>query len=686
MTHYRRDFFRLSEAALIGLFFVQAVRFLYGTLYAHLNSADLISHTLNLQAIANVPGVVNLADVQIELLVAAAALFAPLLSVIFSRLWFGPAIAAIIVAAGRVFMTANGGTMLGVIGAAATAGAGALYLATIAVQRQGFLPICLVCGFAGDQLIRLYGNTIDISWTAGFLTQQTILSLSLFLIAILAAVFERIGHDPNQPIQKGEISGWGAFSLAGLLYLEFTLLGLPNTLAHRAEVDYTVIAPWLIGITLLPLVPEIRDFARRFLNIFDSQYRGWVWFLITSLLLVIGFRFNGLLSAGVLIGAQLMISLSWWWVIQPAGSKFNFTTPALIFGLLLFLALTAADFLTYEYAFVRGVPEPFGTVLRAFRGSGLVVTIFASLLASFPAILARKRLPWRGGPFGFSLAALTLAVMAGVLAGSLAQPVVISPPAVPGQLRIATLNLNGGFGLYYSSDLTETANNFLESGADVILLQSVEAGRLTSYGIDQAAWLGHYLKMQVAYFPTNEALQGLAILSKAPISQVDAALLTSQGRQTGVQFVRLNIQGQALDIYNTELSPLLQGLSPLPDQEEGQKQQIKEILSFLDLHKSLSNRLILGGTFNFLPDPNADIYRALDSRGFKDKFLDYPFEKSTTLRQINDPSIIKPPRRVDYLWLYQINTQRVGVSVETARQSSHNIVLVEIDVAPLSGN
>jgi len=112
MVQYRRDIFRLAEAALVGLFFVQAIRFLYGTLYAHVGSAGQVNQTLNLTSLVGLPGVIDPATVKIELVVTAAALFIPLLTIIFGRLWFGPAIAAILCAAGRVFMTANGTTTL----------------------------------------------------------------------------------------------------------------------------------------------------------------------------------------------------------------------------------------------------------------------------------------------------------------------------------------------------------------------------------------------------------------------------------------------------------------------------------------------------------------------------------------------------------------------------------------------
>lgn len=679
MARYRRDIFRLVEAALVGLFFVQTVRFLYGTLYAHVGSANLVAQTNDPSLIAGVPGVVDMASVQTELAVTAAAALMPLLAVLFGRLWFSPAIAAIVVAAGRVFMTANGGTTFGVAGAAIAAGAAGLYLAIVAVRRPGMLPVCLILGFAGDQMIRLYGNTADVTWRADFLPTQTIISLMLFAIAALTVIFERIAASEEKTQEpRGEIGGWSAFAFGGLLYLEFAVLGLSNTVAHRAGVDYITVAPWLTVATLLPLVAEIRELARRFLGIFDGQYRGWVWFLMIGLLLVLGFRFTGMLAAAALIVAQLMISLSWWWVVQPSDGRRNFTAIGVIFGVMVFLLLTGADFLTYEYAFIRGIPEPYGSLLRAFRGLGWVVVLFATLLCGLPAILARKRLPWRGGRLIETLAALALVVGAGVLAASLAHPIVASQPATTDQLRIATLNLHGGYSLYFNSDLNEIEQKIRASGVDVVLLQEVEAGRLVSFGVDQPAWLARQLNMQVEYFPTNEGLQGLAVLTRLPVQQAQGLLLTSQGKQMGVQFLRLMAPDRAeLHVYNTQLGFLLKDSGQsVQAQEQDQTQQIQEIFGFINQNDpALTSRTVVGGTFNNVPF--SDIYQYM-AQSYIDPFAGLQAEKAVTWNLVNGVT-----SRVDYLWLRNITSRFVGVV--PMPQSTHNMAVVEIGLLQSTG-
>ncbi|HRE47407.1 MAG TPA: hypothetical protein PLD47_06745, partial [Aggregatilineales bacterium] len=369
----RRDLLCLLESVFVGLFFVQAVRFLYGTLYAQVSSASLVNVTANREALQGQLGVVSAANVELSLAILGVALVAPLLSIVLGRLWFGVTLAAGVVAAGRVFLTANGGTTAGILGASLVVGGGMLYLTIIAGRRPGMFPVGLVGGFALDHLIRLYGNTRDLTMTAEFLNFQTILSVALFLVAVGAALLDQFGLPPTRRRVRGAISLWGAFALGGLLYLEFAVLGLANTAAHRVGLDYNALAPWLVGATLLPLVGEVRAFVRSFLNMFDTRYRGWVWFLLIALLIVIGMRLGGFPGGAALVIAQFMVCLSFWWIATPTDAQRTISGISLMFGSLVLLLLSGADFFTFEYAFVRGVQEPFASILRGFRGLGLVI-------------------------------------------------------------------------------------------------------------------------------------------------------------------------------------------------------------------------------------------------------------------------------------------------------------------------
>jgi endonuclease/exonuclease/phosphatase (EEP) superfamily protein YafD len=201
----------------------------------------------------------------------------------------------------------------------------------------------------------------------------------------------------------------------------------------------------------------------------------------------------------------------------------------------------------------------------------------------------------------------------------------------------------------------------------------VEAGRLISFSDDQAAWLARRLRMAVQYFPTNEPLQGLAVLARLPAETASGALLSSQSRQTGVQFVRLTAQdGRPLDIYNTELTlPLRGGPLSVQQQEQDRTRQLLEIMDFMARNESSANRLAFGGAFN--QRPGGDMYTFLQQQGFADPFADYPQERAATLRLINEP-----PARVDYIWLKDVRPLEVGIT--PIAQSSHNLPIAKIGV------
>jgi endonuclease/exonuclease/phosphatase family metal-dependent hydrolase len=689
MTRYRRDFFRLLEAGLVGLFFVQAVRFLYATLYAHLSSASL-SLVAAPALLASERGVVGPAEVEIQLLITAAALLAPLLSILLGRLWFGAGLAAVVVGIGRVFLSANGGTTFGVLGAAMAVGGGLLYLSIIAVRHPGVMPAMLPIGFAADQLIRLSNDTLDPTWGANFLEIQTGLGILMVVLAAAAILFERLAHQaeqekaPNRLLGKGEIAPVAALAIGGLLYLQFAVFGLPNSLAHRAGLEYNALAPYLLAATLLPLVGAIRSGARAFLTIFDTRYRGWVWFLLVALLVAVGWRFEGNLAGAALIAAQFTISISFWWVAGLTDRKRNFTALAVMVGTLAFLLLTAAEYFSFEYAFVRGLREPFADILRSLRGNGLSVVLFAIFLMCVPAIVGRKRITWRSNGLAETLAALALVIGGGLLAWAFSRPIITQLPERANTFRVATLNLHSGFSQFFDTDLPALAAQIRQNGIDILLLQEVEVGRLVTGGVDQAAWLARNLGMQVAYFPTNEDLQGLAVLSRLPIKQSEGRLLSSRSKQTGVQFAQLaTAENKRIDLYNVALTLIVQGL-PLSTEAQSQDQiiQITQIIEYIEQTSGQATPVqILGGAFNHapcIPGPcEGSIYTYLTEQRYVDPFAKYPQERAVTLRLVNAPA-----ERVDYIWLRgpEASFLPLFIGVASIPQSNHDMPIVEIRI------
>jgi len=288
---------------------------------------------------------------------------------------------------------------------------------------------------------------------------------------------------------------------------------------------------------------------------------------------------------------------------------------------------------------------------------------------------SRRRIPWQRGPGSEAAAGLVTIFVVTVLVG-----VAVLPPQIDYQtdldrVRIATYNIHGGYSLYFDYDLAEMADTIWASGADVVLLQEVETGRLVSFGVDQALWLGRRLGMAVFYLPANENMQGLAILSRVPVVQQAGSLLASLGHQTGLQRLQVQPDDDVLDVYNVWLGlPFSSDGSELALQEEDQWRQLQEALATISIDHpgGVLGRVVLGGTFNNTPD--SAIYSLLVQTGFNDPFVDLPLGDAATLRR-GDTLLA----RFDYLWLR--NVIPAGRTVLASDASDHRLAVVELDLA-----
>lgn len=669
----------LAEGVLVGLFFVQALRYLSGAVYARIGSASIypaIDLSL-LDPAVPVPGLLPAAAVQSEITFLLAACLLPLLALIFGRTRILGLLAVILAAMGRLILTTPG-AFSPMTGAALAVGAGLLYVAWLARHRASTLPYVFVVAFAVDQVLRASGNTLDPSLFGEYLTPQLILSA----LALLIALFNQV-----RPVQEASplrmaISLWGAVGFGALLFLELSLLALPNAVAARASSDYTLFTPLLLLATLLPLIPWVRSGARGFAELFEAGQRGWAWMLIMALLVVFGTRFQGIVAGIALTVAQFTVTLMWWWLVRPlreqersATGLWMLITP-LVYGLLLVF-----DLFTYEYAYVRDFAEPLTflnpivpPLLRGFRGLGLVVILLAVFFAALPAVQSR-RIPWRGST-RLQTVFMTL-VVAGITAyvAYVAQPPLVQAVRGVDQIRVGTYNIHAGFNEFFHYDMEAIARTIQTSGANVVLLQEVEAGRMTSYGVDQTLWLARRLGMDRRFFPTNEGLQGLAVLSNVQITESEGWLLSSMGQQTGAQRIVITPDEGTITLYNTWLGLLLEGAGSrtLTEQEQDQQRQLVELISLIRANAATGGalgRLVVGGTFNNVPD--SDVVRQMRATGLADPFESQPVTESYTFIQTGRRA------RLDYLFT---NLLALGAVVVDTRASDHALAVIGVQIA-----
>ncbi|MAU11316.1 MAG: hypothetical protein CL607_15955 [Anaerolineaceae bacterium] len=704
----------LTEVGLAGLLFVSALRFLIGEIYSRTASASLVSQlTVNgFDIDPNLPGFVQPGAVTADIAWLGLVIALPLLALFLGRIHVLMIPAALVLAVGRILMGGDGSVVSQLLGAELAVGGGLFYLALLIRNRGTQVPYFFVLGFVGDQILRAWGNTLDPSWslqtTRGMLyvTQTAgihILFILVGIFVVLALVNGLRGRrttamaagdiDPN----NGILTFWGGIGLGAMLFLQLSLLATPNAVAGRADADYTTFVPLLIVATALPLIPWVRQTARNMIAPFEAGTRGWIWLIGLVLLVVVGTRLTRIsLPAGLgsfpsgavaLTIAQLGISLVWWWIVRPKAPRgLNLSALCLVIGTLIFVLFVGADLFTYEYAFVRPLAAPFDQLnsivlplLRGFRGLGLGVILLAVLFALMPMIQATNRIPWRNGPALHTLAGFVFVVAAAVVGAFLSRPPAILTTTNESELRIGTFNIHGGYSEFYEFNMPAIANTIRGGGADVMLLQEVERGRLTSYGVDESLWLARELGMDTRFYATNEGLQGLAILSRVPIVFDDGVLLPSIDQQTGLQRVQISDQPNAfITIYNTSLGLLIEGES-IEQQESNQRQQLEAILDTISVHVQNDydgqlGRAILGGTFHNVPD--SPLLQDLTRTGFVDPFAGSNPELSATIRRVG-----LPLTRWDYLWIWSQSLRSTGtVVMSDSTASDHRLAVVGVQV------
>jgi endonuclease/exonuclease/phosphatase family metal-dependent hydrolase len=680
----------MLEAILIGLFFIQGLRFLIGQLYARLASAITYPALDPALIDPSLPGLVDPETVTTELSVLAYMMALPLLALLLGR--FRPLlfVAAVLTAVGRYFML--GTEISPLVASAMTVGGGLLYIALVVRHRARVLPTMLIMAFALDQLYRAFGDTLDPSWSLDYATTQLVLTILVIALALITVAIEvrtrRASDETENQGNQGLMPFWSGLGFGALLYLELALLALPNAAAGRAETDYTLLVPMFMVATLLPLVPWVRGRVRGFIALFDSNVRGWVWMLVIALLVVFGTRLGGIVAGAALVLAQFCASMMWWWFVRPRGQQErSFGGLWLFLGVFVFALLVTFDVFTYEYAFVRDFSPELDflnpiipPLLRGFRGLGLAVLLLSVFFAVLPMTQAQRRIAWSDGPLSGSVVGLLVVGLFGVLSALAAQPPVIQGVFQPETMRVGTYNIHAGYNEFYNYDLEDIALTIQRSGADVVLLQEVEAGRLTSFGVDQTLWLGRRLGMDRRFFATNEGLHGLAVLSRVEIVFDDGVLLDSIATQTGLQRVQVLPDSGVITVYNTWLDPLLDTGGELTTEtlESSQQAQLSQIIAIINAHHAPDRQLgrtVIGGTFNNIPE--SQLIRRMIESGFEDHFAGQPLELSATFWRTGQRA------RLDYLWLTR-NLPALGAIVIDTHASDHRMAVIEVELRTAS--
>ena len=624
---------RAIEAAAIMLFTFQAARVLFAMLFARVYDTLFDGEGLPALILAGVLSVVML--------------LVPLLSPKDPRkVASSMRISAILCALARIPLSIdNPGLRL--VAAIATIAFSGLYVAGLLRTCAGILAAALSLGLFADQFLRAVGHTYDLSLRGWWLVVQIIISLGVISLATRRARGER-------PIAAQDRAGfWGGLSYGGALFLFASLLALPNAAARWTGDSYAVMVASMMALTTLPIWPEVsRWMAQGMFGIKAS------WLRAAALLLVL----IGLLLADrgmpAISTIAMIATIAATWLLLPqslsAGSRG--VKGGLVVGMSLFILLAVAHAFSYTYAYT----------LAQFQGAGLPTFLVAAVLAVGPALLPRQSETRGGSPDPLSLPT----------AGSIHRPwSALCPPGrimglalwlaacllafpwppklVPttDALRYGTYNIHYGFDTHWHLSLEEQARTIEGSGAEIVALQEVDTGRLTSFGVDNALWLARRLGMRAVYLPTVEHTTGIALLSRLPIIESEGILLPSEEEPTGIIRATVSVGGEPVKAHAIWL-----GLSP-----DERTLQIDAALVFIG-----QGRATLAGDMNSTPD--SPIYATMLAHGFADPFSIVGSAAPTSPSE-------SPQERIDYVWLRGLEPTKAHVLDSIA--SDHRMVVVE---------
>jgi endonuclease/exonuclease/phosphatase family metal-dependent hydrolase len=288
------------------------------------------------------------------------------------------------------------------------------------------------------------------------------------------------------------------------------------------------------------------------------------------------------------------------------------------------------------------------------KGMGWAVYLAACLFFALGFLRKRQVAETRQDPkegLGWSWVSLILTLI--IVAVSVCPQA--RKPLPEDSLRLATYNIHYGYDDDWHTTLEDIARTIEREGVDVVALQEVDTGRMTSYCADNAYFLARRLGMNVAYLPTVEHLTGIALLYKGQEVPQASTLVDSLQESTGVVHAALSWNGKDLHAYGIWL-----GLS-----DENTMRQAEQALEFIGERSPAS----FGGDFNAEPD-SPEVGKIFEA-GFAD-----PFELLAISPAPFTSPAIDPESRIDFVFVRDLLPVDAWVSNSLA--SDHRMVVVEV--------
>jgi endonuclease/exonuclease/phosphatase family metal-dependent hydrolase len=465
-----------------------------------------------------------------------------------------------------------------ILGAVAMTAWGWLMLAVFRHWRES-AAIGVGFGIALDLVIRIAGGTRDLPWNPGPVEHLVSVILVVGMLVGIAGI--RALHIQQLP----EYSTRSVLSLAAFgpgIALYFIVTGNLG-LVQEATGLLLPEGAFLIALgTAFGL--RFSLFAGEFLSTPEGG-RATVGPLVIAILLAMGLFLIGqggivAVPGFVLASAAGVVLLGF----AVAGKRSTDDTEPSIGSLTL--------------AFTGGVLLKVGLLFIYYMFSG-VPFMLGVIAATFVLLAIPAGVPDTSRPIHQPRAVMIGAgVMAGLLALVTAYQLLTfeqaeAGPAGSGEITVMTYNIQNGFNLDNQFDLETIAQVIEDEDPDVVAIQEISRGWLTTSDFDQVNWLSNRLDMPYVYGAnSDDGLWGNAVFSRLPILETDTTQYSeTQNLKRGAVEVAIETEHGPVWIYGTHLD------NP-SDAVEARFSQGRELIEFRD---GKTPAVVLGD-FNAQPD------------------------------------------------------------------------------------
>jgi endonuclease/exonuclease/phosphatase family metal-dependent hydrolase len=520
--------------------------------------------------------------------------------------------------------------------------AGGLYLASLMLISKRAMLLGFVLALSLDQVFRAVGQTYDVTLQESWIPVQVVWTI-LMLVIIIWLGFSRF---TSRRFVGAPGIVWG-LSIGGVLFLETSLLALPNAVARWTNFPYELITPVLLICTTLPLFLIFQRTS--FTSIMWRTDVRYVSFGLLVICVLVGYFSTGLVPAVLLVLGQLILMSLVFYLIDSGVNQRSSAGVGLTIGLIFFLVLNFLNAFAFTYPYT----------LPFMRGMGWVVYLAA--LSGIGVALGLRFTPARatGNPVVRPLWVTIFVIVLVLITLISIWPQEISPFPQTGVVVTGTYNIHYGYDEPWHLSLEAQAKTIEESNADIVALQEVDTGRMTSYSIDNAYYLARRLHMNVVYLPTVEHLTGIAILHRGEALETDGQWISSTQEQTGVVYALLMTGDLPVHAFGTWI-----GLS-----NEDTLKQINEALTYIDGRTPA----VFGGDFNSVA--GSPVTGEIIAAGFVD-----PFTETGSIPAPNTSPAVNPSERIDYVWIRGVTPLEAWVPESIA--SDHRMVVTKFQGLP----